>query len=72
MGTRFLATKEAPVHDRVKETIVESDELQTRLVMRSLRNTERVLKNKAVDEIIRIEKEKGADTKIDDIRHLGG
>ncbi|MFC4260801.1 NAD(P)H-dependent flavin oxidoreductase [Marinobacter lacisalsi] len=70
MGTRFLATREAPVHDRVKETIVESDELQTRLVMRPLRNTERVLKNAAVDEIIRIEKEKGADTQIEDIRHL--
>lgn len=70
MGTRFLATKEAPVHDRVKETIVESDELQTRLVMRPLRNTERVLRNAAVDEIIRIEKEKGADTQIEDIRHL--
>lgn len=70
MGTRFLATKEAPVHDRVKETIVESDELQTRLVMRPLRNTERVMKNAAVDEIMRIEKEKGADTQIEDIRHL--
>ena len=70
MGTRFLATKEAPVHDRVKQTIVEADELQTRLVMRPLRNTERVLKNAAVDEILRIEQEKGADTTIDDIRHL--
>jgi len=70
MGTRFLATTEAPVHERVKQTIVDSDELQTRLVMRSLRNTERVLKNKAVDEILRIEKEKGEATAIDDIRHL--
>ena len=70
MGTRFLATKEAPVHDRVKQTIVEADELQTRLVMRPLRNTERVMKNAAVDEILRIEQEKGADTQIDDIRHL--
>ena len=70
MGTRFLATKDAPVHDRVKQTIVESDELQTRLVMRPLRNTERVMKNAAVDEILRIEQEKGADTQIDDIRHL--
>mgnify|MGYP005840788797 CR=1 FL=1 len=70
MGTRFLATKEAPVHDRVKETIVESDDLQTRLVMRSLRNTERVMNNGAVEEILRIEKEKGAETEIGDIRHL--
>ncbi|MGM0570463.1 NAD(P)H-dependent flavin oxidoreductase [Marinobacter sp.] len=70
MGTRFLATTDAPVHDTVKQTIVEADELQTRLVMRPLRNTERVMKNAAVDEILRIEKEKGADTQIDDIRHL--
>ncbi len=70
MGTRFLATKEAPVHDQVKQTIVAADELQTRLVMRPLRNTERVMKNAAVDEILRIEQEKGADTSIDDIRHL--
>ncbi|NWN91810.1 nitronate monooxygenase [Marinobacter adhaerens] len=70
MGTRFLATSDAPVHDSVKQAIVEADELQTRLVMRPLRNTERVMKNKAVDEILRIEQEKGADTQIDDIRHL--
>jgi len=70
MGTRFLATREAPIHDRVKQTIVDSDELQTRLIMRPLRNTERVLRNRAVDEIIRIEAEKGGNTTIDDIRHL--
>ena len=70
MGTRFLATVDAPVHERVKQTIVDSDELQTRLVMRPLRNTERVLRNKAVDEILRIEKEKGGATAIDDIHHL--
>lgn len=70
MGTRFLATREAPIHERVKETIVDSDELQTRLIMRPLRNTERVLRNRAVDEIIRIETEKGDATTIDDIRHL--
>ena len=70
MGTRFLATTDAPVHDAVKQAMVEADELQTRLVMRPLRNTERVMKNKAVDEILRIEQEKGADTQIDDIRHL--
>lgn len=70
MGTRFLATKDAPIHDNVKQAIVEADELQTRLIMRNLRNTERVLKNGAVDEIIRIEKEKGDDQTIDDIRHL--
>ena len=41
MGTRFLATKDAPIHDNVKQAIVEADELQTKLIMRNLRNTER-------------------------------
>jgi len=70
MGTRFLATKDAPIHDNVKQAILEADELQTKLIMRNLRNTERVMKNAAVEEIIRIEKEKGEDETIDDIRHL--
>ena len=67
MGTRFIATKEAPVHDRVKQAIVDASELDTRLIMRPLRNTERVLKNKAVDHLLEIEREKGASLKIDDI-----
>ncbi|MCM0614099.1 nitronate monooxygenase [Marinobacter sediminum] len=70
MGTRFLATKDAPIHDNVKQAILEADELQTRLIMRNLRNTERVMKNAAVEEIIRIEAEKGEAETIDDIRHL--
>jgi NAD(P)H-dependent flavin oxidoreductase YrpB (nitropropane dioxygenase family) len=73
MGTRFLATKEAPVHDNVKQAIVAASELDTRLIMRSLRNTERVLMNQGVREIMEIEREKGAALTIDDIRHkLGG
>src|ERR1700744_5971464 len=67
MGTRFIATKEAPVHPNVKKALVEATELDTRLVMRALRNTERVLKNKGVDELLEIEREKGAALKIDDI-----
>lgn len=67
MGTRFIATKEAPVHQNVKQAIVDASELDTALVMRPLRNTERVLKNAAVDEILKIEKEKGADLQITDI-----
>ena len=67
MGTRFIATKEAPVHDNVKQAIVAASELDTRLVMRPLRNTERVLKNDAVEEILEIEREKGADLEIGDI-----
>ncbi|TBW51855.1 nitronate monooxygenase [Marinobacter halodurans] len=70
MGTRFIATTDAPVHENVKRALVEADERQTRLIMRGLRNTERVMKNAAVDEIIRIEAAKGADVSIDDIRHL--
>lgn len=49
MGTRFIATKEAPVHQNVKEAIVAASELDTRLIMRSLRNTERVLNHPAVE-----------------------
>jgi nitronate monooxygenase len=67
MGTRFIATKEAPVHPNVKQALVEASELDTRLVMRALRNTERVLKNKGVDELLEIERERGASLKIEDI-----
>jgi len=67
MGTRFIATKEAPVHENVKLAIVAASELDTRLVMRSLRNTERVLTNAAVEQLLVIEKEKGADLQFADI-----
>jgi NADH:quinone reductase (non-electrogenic) len=67
MGTRFIATKEAPVHENVKAAIVAASELDTRLVMRPLRNTERVLTNAAVERLLEIEKEKGADIKFEDI-----
>lgn len=67
MGTRFIATKEAPVHQNVKNALVAATELDTRLIMRSLRNTERVLKNANVDRLIEIEREKGDRLKIDDI-----
>src|SRR5580700_4890404 len=59
MGTRFIATREAPVHENVKRALVEADELSTRLIMRGIRNTERVLHNGAVEEILRLEREKG-------------
>jgi len=67
MGTRFIATKEAPVHDNVKQALVAASELDTRLVMRAIRNTERVLKNKGVDRLLEIEREKGRSLKIEDI-----
>ncbi|WP_332810860.1 NAD(P)H-dependent flavin oxidoreductase [Sphingomonas sp.] len=67
MGTRFIATKEAPVHDNVKAAIVAASELDTRLVMRPLRNTERVLTNAAVERLLEKEKALGADLKFEDI-----
>jgi len=67
MGTRFMATKEAPVHDNVKQAIVAASELDTRLVMRPLRNTERVLRNAAVDRLLEKERVLGANLKFDDI-----
>lgn len=67
MGTRFIATKEAPVHENVKQALLKATELDTRLVMRALRNTERVLNNKNVEKLIDIEREKGKDLKIQDI-----
>ncbi len=70
MGTRFIATQEAPVHDNVKQALVEADELQTRLIMRPLLNTERVLSNAATERVLEIEREKGSDVDIEDIRHL--
>jgi len=67
MGTRFMATKEAPVHENVKQAIVAATELDTRLVMRPLRNTERVLKNAAVDRLLEKERALGANLKFEDI-----
>ena len=67
MGTRFIATREAPVHDNVKKALVAASELDTRLIMRPLRNTERVLMNEGVKRVLEIERQKGASLTIDDI-----
>jgi NAD(P)H-dependent flavin oxidoreductase YrpB (nitropropane dioxygenase family) len=67
MGNRFIATQEAPVHENVKQAIVDASELDTRLVMRPLRNTERVLTNPAVERLLEKEKELGANIKFEDI-----
>jgi nitronate monooxygenase len=67
MGTRFMATKEAPIHDHVKQALVAASELDTRLVMRPLRNTERVLKNAAVERLLEKEKALGPKIKFEDI-----
>jgi len=67
MGTRFIATQDAPVHQNVKEAIVNASELDTRLIMRSLTNTERVLNNKAVERLIEKEKALGDELTFADI-----
>jgi nitronate monooxygenase len=67
MGTRFIATQDAPVHQNVKEAIVNASELDTRLIMRSLTNTERVLNNPAVESLMAKEKAYGDELKFEDI-----
>jgi len=67
MGTRFIATKEAPVHEHVKQAILAASELDTRLIMRSLRNTERVLRNDAVDRLMAKERALGDKLRFEDI-----
>jgi nitronate monooxygenase len=66
MGTRFVATQEAPLHMNVKQMLVDHGELDTRLIMRTLRNTERVIQNPVVDKVLEIESREG-DTKIEDL-----
>jgi NADH:quinone reductase (non-electrogenic) len=65
MGTRFVATREAPVHENVKRAMIEHGERDTRLIMRTLRNTERVMHNATADKVLEIESHGG--TRIEDI-----
>jgi NAD(P)H-dependent flavin oxidoreductase YrpB (nitropropane dioxygenase family) len=67
MGTRFLCTQEAPIHDRIKQQIVEQDERATDLIFRTLRNTARVARNAISREVVEIERGGGA---FEDVRHL--
>ncbi len=55
MGTRFVATQEAPAHAKVKQWYVDSRETDTMYVMRSLRNTERVLRNQIAEKVVELE-----------------
>lgn len=66
MGTRFVATQEAPVHTNVKQALIDRSERDTRLIMRTLRNTERVMQNSAVAKVLEIERRAG-ETMIDDL-----
>ena len=61
MGTRWMATTEAPLHDNVKQALVDRDENSTVLVMRSMRNTERVYKNKAAMDVLETERQHPGD-----------
>ncbi|MDP6873927.1 MAG: nitronate monooxygenase family protein [Alphaproteobacteria bacterium] len=73
MGSRFMCTKEAPVHQNVKQAMVDADELQTQLTNRTLRNTSRVFKNEVAGKVVEIEREKGTDLKIEDLaEYLSG
>jgi len=68
MGTRFIATQEAPVHENVKQAIVKASELDTRLVMRNIKNTERVLTNAAVERMVERETALGDKATFEDIK----
>ncbi|WP_101674841.1 NAD(P)H-dependent flavin oxidoreductase [Alloalcanivorax mobilis] len=70
MGTRFMATKEAPIHDNIKRAIVAASERDTALVYRPLRNTARVYKNKVAEQVNEIEREAGKDMKFELIRDM--
>ncbi len=55
MGTRFMVTQEAPIHEGIKQKVVEMDENQTRLIFRSFNNTARVYRNSVADEVVEVE-----------------
>ena len=55
MGTRFMATQEAGIHQNVKEKMTEADELSTNLMFRTMHNTARVFKNSVSDQVVEIE-----------------
>ncbi len=70
MGTRFMATKEAPIHENIKQAIVAASELDTALVYRPLKNTARVYKNDVAVKVREIEIEKGKDMEFELIRDM--
>jgi NAD(P)H-dependent flavin oxidoreductase YrpB (nitropropane dioxygenase family) len=67
MGTRFMCTAESPIHQRIKEAIVEHDERSTNLIFRPFRNTARVVRNSVSDEVLEIQGDGG---EFEDVRHL--
>ncbi len=69
MGTRFMCTKEAPVHENIKKAIVSGSETDTELIFRSLKNTARVYRNKIAEEVVAIEAQDG-ETDFNDLKDL--
>ena len=67
MGTRFMCTKEAPIHDNIKQALASATERDTNLVFRTMHNTARVFKNAISNEVVAMEK-RGA--KFEEVRHL--
>ena len=68
MGTRFCVTKEAPIHEKFKQKMIENDERATKLIFRTLHNTVRVMKNAVSEEVAEIEARGGA--RFEDVQHL--
>ena len=69
MGTRFMATQEAPIHDNIKQALVAAGERDTRLMFRTMRNTSRVLANDISNEVVEAERRPGG-VQFEEIRHL--
>ncbi len=69
MGTRFLATMESPIHDALKQALVNAKETDTQLVLRSLNNTSRALGSSVTQEVVDIERHPGG-CQLEDLRHL--
>ena len=67
MGTRFEVTREAPIHDSIKQALAAASERDTRLIFRTLKNTARVFRNRIADEVVAME-QKGC--RFEDVRHL--
>ena len=67
MGTRFCATREAPIHDHIKRALLDASERDTRLIFRSLKNTARVLRNAISEEVVATERRPGG-CEFEDIR----
>jgi nitronate monooxygenase len=67
MGTRFMCTAEAPIHEKVKQALLAASERDTNLIFRTMRNTSRVLRNSVSDQVVAMEK---AGAKFEEVRHL--